>query len=324
MAECDQCGRVENLPYECRHCGGVFCSEHRLPENHDCPGLENWGEPEGTGVFDSGFDDGVREGGASPSITERLGLSTGTGGTLAYFRGNMTFLFLALMWGTYGLQFVALLVGNSLGVTIGGETLHNALFVLSSEHMLWVWTWFTSIFAHSPPPGFIHIVGNSIVLYFFGPIVEKRVGTRNFTALFVVSGVVAGLAQVGLVPIMDLLGMATDPIRVLGASGAIMAIMGVLTVLNPNLRVYLYFILPVPLWLLTIGFAAFSVFMVTTGSPAGGNIAHLAHLAGLVVGLAYGEKLRREGARAPQQLQFGGGGRGPGGPGGPGRGRRRF
>jgi membrane associated rhomboid family serine protease len=77
----------------------------------------------------------------------------------------------------------------------------------------------------------------------------------------------------------------------------------------------------VPLWLLTIGFAAFSVLMVATGSSTGGGIAHLAHLTGLVIGLAYGEKLRREGAQAPQQLQFGGG-RGPGGPGGPG-GRRR-
>jgi membrane associated rhomboid family serine protease len=314
MAECDQCGREENLPYECRHCGGTYCSQHRLPENHDCPGLQNWGEPDDPRVFDSGFDDGVDDRGGSGSMADRLGLSTGRGGTFAYFRGNMSFLFLAIMWGTFGLQWLVLLVG--------GEALHNAIFVLSSERLLWVWTWFTSIFAHSPLT-FFHIVGNSIVLYFFGPIVEKRVGSRNFVLLFFGAGIAAGLAQTGLVPVMDTLGMPTEPVRVLGASGAIMAVMGVLTVLAPKLRVYLWFLLPVPLWLLTIGFAAFSVLMVASGRSTGGGIAHLAHLAGLVIGLAYGEKLRRDGARAPNQLQIGGGG--PGGPGGRGPGgRRRF
>jgi membrane associated rhomboid family serine protease len=265
-------------------------------------------------VFDSGFDASVSSGGESSSMADRLGISTGPGSPFAYFRGNVSFLFLAMIWGTFALQWFVLFVA--------GQEVHASVFMLSSDHILWVWTWFTSIFAHSPT-SFIHIVGNSIVLYFFGPIVERRVGSRKFAILFVVSGVVAGLAQVGMVPVMDLLGMATGPVvRVLGASGAIMAVMGVLTVLNPNLRVYLYFILPVPLWLLTIGFAGFSVLMVASGSATGGGIAHLAHLAGLVIGLAYGEKLRREGTDAPQQLQFGGG-RGPGGPGGPG-GRRRF
>ncbi len=94
-----------------------------------------------------------------------------------------------------------------------------------------------------------------------------------------------------------------------------MAIMGVLTVLNPQLKVYLYFILPVPLWLLTVGFAGYSVFIVLGGGIGTGGVAHLAHLVGLVVGLGYGEKLKREGASAPTELQFGGGRMG---------GRRRF
>jgi predicted nucleic acid binding AN1-type Zn finger protein len=57
MSTCDECGRQENMPYQCRHCGGTFCAEHRLPENHGCPGLDDWGEPDR--VFDSGFDDSV-------------------------------------------------------------------------------------------------------------------------------------------------------------------------------------------------------------------------------------------------------------------------
>ena len=101
------------------------------------------------------------------------------------------------------------------------------------------------------------------------------------------------------------------------ASGAIAAVLGVLTVLNPNLRIYLYFIIPMPLWVATALFAAYSILVSTVGGIGFGNVAQLAHLAGLGIGLLYGLKLKREGERGPQQLQFGGGGRGPGG-------RRRF
>lgn len=34
--ECGVCGRQEELPFRCRYCKGYFCSEHRLPPNHDC------------------------------------------------------------------------------------------------------------------------------------------------------------------------------------------------------------------------------------------------------------------------------------------------
>lgn len=36
---CQVCGATEPLPFICSYCGGVFCSTHRLPENHQCPGL---------------------------------------------------------------------------------------------------------------------------------------------------------------------------------------------------------------------------------------------------------------------------------------------
>ena len=312
MATCDQCGREESMPYSCRYCGGTFCPDHRLPENHACPGLEEWNDPKG--VFDSGFDDSVRQGGGgSGGLLGRVrGVGdvsgvTRTGGPLSYFRGNVAYTFLALMWVTFLLQWLAILGGGVLNA----PRLHQTLFVLDSRHIEYVWTWLTSVFAHSPT-GFFHIVGNSIVLYFFGPVLERRIGSKAFATLFLVSGVVAGLAQV-------LVSLAMgNPSAVLGASGAILAVLGVLTVMNPNLTVYLYFLLPVPLWVITIGYAVLSVIgVLSTANVMGGNVAHLAHLAGLVIGLVYGEYLRRHGASGPQELTFGGG-RGPGGP------RRRF
>ena len=306
MAKCDACGKNENMPYNCRRCSGTYCADHRLPESHDCPGLNEWNDPDG--VFDSGFDESVNDRGGSSGIAERIGVSAGPGGPLGYFRGNMTFVFLGAMWITFAMQLVVQAVAPAFA---------GPIFVLQSDGIFRVWTWFTSIFAHGGPG---HIFVNSIVLYFFGPVVERRIGSKKFAALFLISGAIAGLAQVGAYALMYPAAPGTG---VIGASGAVMAVMGVLTVLNPNLTIYLYFILPMPLWVATGLFVGYSVFVSAAGGIGAGGVAQLAHLAGVGIGLAYGAKLKRDGERAPKQLQFGGGG--PGGPGGgmggPGRGR---
>lgn len=306
MAHCDACGRPENLPYQCRRCGGTFCAEHRLPESHTCPGLEDWDDP--SGVFDSGFDNSVENRARSePGLVDRL---TSTGGPLGYVRNNVAYVFLGLMWLVFGLQMVLLALGMG--------ALMETLFVLSSERLLYVWTWITSIFAHG---GIYHIITNSIVLFFFGPLVERYIGSKRFAGLFLVSGAVAGL---GFVLVSQLLGTVPPwGVSVVGASGAIFAILGVLTVLNPSLKIYLYFFIPMPLWLFTLGFALLSVvFFLSPGTASSlgqGNVAHLAHLLGLVIGFGYGKHIDGN-QRVPDRLQFGGGGGGPGGRRGGGRG----
>lgn len=287
------------MPYHCRHCGGTYCGDHRLPESHNCSGLQDWDSP--GGVFDSGFDDSVNE--SESTLQTRI---AGTGGLLGYFRGNMTFVFLGIMAVVFLLQHViSPLVGIGLRTQL-------ALFTLNPADPLYVWTWITSIFSHGGP---FHLLFNGIVLFFFGPIVERKIGSKKFIALFLGSGIAAGFVQIAI-------GYLTgDAAPLLGASGAIMAVMGVLTVLNPELRVLLYGIIPVPLWVLTLGFAALSALGMISGSM--GGVAHGAHLAGLVIGLAYGQRVKARGMSAPGRLQLGGG-RGPGGPGGPGRGRGPF
>jgi len=39
MSKCEQCGEEVLFPFKCNYCGKIFCSEHRLPENHQCPNL---------------------------------------------------------------------------------------------------------------------------------------------------------------------------------------------------------------------------------------------------------------------------------------------
>jgi hypothetical protein len=307
MPTCDVCGRQVDLPYNCNECGGTYCAEHRLPENHDCPGLQDWGDPDG--VFDSGFDDSVDTGGGRSSSGGVLDSVTGTGGLAGYFRGNVTFLFLALMWVTFLAQNVVRFVlppTGSLGMTIESISLYRSIFVLTTENPEYVWTWVTSVFSHGD---FFHIAFNSIAVYFFGQVVEEYVGSTTFAVLFLVSGAVAGLGQIA---ILIFAGGPLGPLGsgVLGASGAALAIMGVLTVLNPNLTVLLYFLFPVPIWVLTIGFAAISALGVL--QPGSTGVAQGAHLIGLGLGLVYGAYVRDKVER-PRRLQFGGGG-GPGGP----------
>jgi len=317
MPNCDVCGKQVDLPYNCNECGGVHCSKHRLPENHDCPGLKNWGDPDG--VFDSGFDDSVDRSGRSTSrsrgLFDRFSRPDGIAG---YFRGNMTFVFLALMWVTFFFQLLTkfALTGS---ITFGPRDFdayltYRSIFMLAPQHPEYVWTWFTSIFAHG---GFFHIAFNSIAIYFFGRVVEEYIGSWTFAALFIVSGVLAGLGQIGLM--IATTNVTPFTAGVLGASGAALAIMGVLTVLNPNLTVLLYFLFPVPIWVLTVGFAAISALGVLQPGGTVGGVAQGAHLAGLGLGLLYGAYVKDK-VSTPNRLQFGGGGRGPGGPGGP---RRR-
>jgi hypothetical protein len=80
MATCDECGKHENLPYQCQRCGSTFCAEHRLPENHDCPGLNGWDDP--AGVFDSGFDDSVNNPGGQSTSSKVLSKLDEIGGPL--------------------------------------------------------------------------------------------------------------------------------------------------------------------------------------------------------------------------------------------------
>ncbi|QZP36741.1 rhomboid family intramembrane serine protease [Halobaculum magnesiiphilum] len=305
MAKCAECGEYENLPYQCRRCGQTFCSEHRLPENHDCAGLGEWNDP--GGVFDSGFDDGVEEGdsgGVGSRVKSRIDRETSTGGIMGAFRGNMTYVFLAAMWVTFAAEFAVLFTA--------GEVLFDDLFVLSGQNLVdgYLWTVVTSVFAHSPF-GFFHIAGNSIALYFFGPLVERYLGSKRFTVMFLVTGIVAGLAQIGT---GLLLGGPLEA-GVYGASGAIMAVMGFLSVVNPNLKVMLL-IPPIPLKIRTITllYAGLSVFGVLAGGDIVG-IAHAAHLSGLVLGVIYATVADgRHGV--PNQIGSGGGGLGGG--------RRRF
>ena len=134
------------------------------------------------------------------------------------------------------------------------------------------WTIITSMFMHA---GFRHIFFNMLALYFFGTYLSGIIGDKKFLWVYFGGGILGGILYTLLAPPF---------IPAIGASGAVFAIAGTLVVLNPRIRVLLFFILPVPLWVAVI----LGLLIISPG------IAWEAHLGGLLFGLAAGYIFRRE------------------------------
>ncbi len=296
--ECEECGEKTTMPYECSFCGKNYCSEHRLPENHSCMGLSSYEKnirKEGK-LYKGSNKEKTRKTGITSKINKiKRNISL-------YFNNNVTFFFLTLIVIVYIFQLFTL-------ITFGGE-IHNKIFTFSTENPFYIWTWIISIFSHAPPPNFGHIFINGLVLFFFGTVLEQHIGSKRFFYLFIITGIIAGITQISIAIITN------TTIRVLGASGAIMAVLGTLTILNPNLRVYLWFFIPVPLWIITIFYAIIDITALSIAGPGAGSVARLAHLSGLALGLLYGQKLKKEGISLKQKMKIGDGGPGGGGSGG--------
>jgi membrane associated rhomboid family serine protease len=136
------------------------------------------------------------------------------------------------------------------------------------------WTILTSMFMHS---GFGHIFANMFTLYFFGSHLSSIIGDKKFLLVYFGGGILGNILFV----------LLSYPFSTaIGASGAVFAIAGALVVLNPRIRVYVFFILPLPLWAAVIfGFLILSFFP---------GVAWQAHLGGLVFGLIAGYFFRRD------------------------------
>ncbi len=167
--------------------------------------------------------------------------------------------------------FIAVLFGLSFIVPVQGVLGFRSHVFLSQP-----WTIITSIFAHAD---YLHVFNNLFFLAVFGAILEHYIGSKRFLYLFFAGGVFANLSAFIFYPTS----------LVLGASGAVSAIIAALAVLKPR-QAGLFFGVPLPMWAALLGW----VFTNILGAAGvGGNTAYEAHLFGLVFGAVYGVYLRR-------------------------------
>ena len=167
---------------------------------------------------------------------------------------------------------------------------------------------FTHMFIHASTT---HLLSNMLSLFFIGPTVERRLGSYRFFILYYLSGILGGLGWSLIAsPYLDIVQgqMTLVYPSCVGASGAIMGILGAFAALYPQAKLLLWFVLPIRAWVLAILLAGWEL-SETIGHPKIGGIANAAHLIGGIAGFCYAlslthphlitelkQKLRRNGA----------------------------
>jgi membrane associated rhomboid family serine protease len=234
----------KQAPYRCRYCGDTLCKEHLAPGMHWCVGLEAYKNEVGAEGASSLYE-----------RPERGGWGKNTN-PLSIFSGNYSFLLLFLIAISFVLQFIP------------GYTEH---LILNPIHLIErPWTLITYVFLHRD---IWHFILNMFFMVFFAPVLERKIGSTKFLLIFFLSGIVAGIGW-----------SLTSVSPAVGASGALCGIFATLAVLMPRMKVYLFFLLPLEMWMAVILFALFDFIMIGSGDM----IAHTAHLSGLFFGLLAG------------------------------------
>ncbi|MDI6885759.1 MAG: rhomboid family intramembrane serine protease [archaeon] len=256
--------------YRCAYCGDTLCKAHLPPEMHWCVGLEEYKrELEARGTSSVPLD--LRPEQRGWSVKKSIHTKTPFG----IFSGNYSFLLLFLISISFVLQ---LLIPGGL-ITRGIPNTY--------EKLLWLnpllveerpWTLITHIFLHG---SFEHFFLNMLFFLFFGPVLERKIGSSKFLLIFFLSGIFAGIGW-----------SFTSVNPALGASGALSGIFATLAVLMPRMRIYFFFLIPMEIWMVLVLFAIYDFVMIGSADM----IAHTAHLSGLFFGLFAGMSLKRSSA----------------------------
>ena len=181
----------------------------------------------------------------------------------------------------------------------------------------------TYMFMHG---GFTHLFFNMFALWMFGVVVEGVWGPRKFLFYYIACGIGAGMMQelaqfveiylqlneqapLGVGEAFVVMGKIADQLNALttvGASGAIYAILLAFGMIFPENKIFI-FPIPIPIkakWFV-MGYAALELFQAMAGT--GGNVAHLAHLGGMIFGffmIRYWQRHPREETRTESDWDY--------------------
>jgi len=191
------------------------------------------------------------------------------------------------------IMFLADIVMARFGIDLG-NILGLHFFMASDFH---VYQLFTYMFMHG---NFSHLFFNMFALWMFGSTLENIWGPKRFLLYYILCGLGAGLVQEGvqyieyvvkfsqyqtvnlggqIIPMAEYLNHMTT----VGASGAIYGLLLAFGMMFPNSMIYLYFIMPIKAKWFVIGYAVIE--LLTGIFSTGDQVAHFAHLGGMLVGL---------------------------------------
>lgn len=134
------------------------------------------------------------------------------------------------------------------------------------------WTFVTYMFLHG---GLMHLLFNMLALFFFGPRVEDRLGSRQFGWLYFVSGISGALLSLAL----------SGGAPIVGASAGVFGVMLAFAYFWPHEPILIWGVLPVPARVLVVITTVLALYSGFAGAQSG--IAHFAHLGGYAGAFLY-------------------------------------
>ena len=152
--------------------------------------------------------------------------------------------------------------------------------VLSPRYVIqyrWYWQFVTYMFTHG---SIRHILFNMLGLFFFGSQVERRMGSHEFLLFYLSSGILAGIFSFFVYR-----ATGNYNVYLLGASGAVYAVLLAYATYFPGSTIYIMGIIPVKAPILVLIFTAIAVFSQVLGYSSA--VAHLTHLAGFGFAFIY-------------------------------------
>ena len=175
--------------------------------------------------------------------------------------------------------------------------------IVAGQH--WI-TILTAMFMHA---GWMHIIGNMVFLWAFGPEIEDAMGPLRYLAFYLLGGIVASVAQIA--------AMSSSTVPNLGASGAIAAVMGAFLITYPRDKIRTLLLLG---WFITVTVIPASVligiwFLIqlfsqvgsVVAAQSGGGVAYMAHVGGFIFGAIIArlfEDPRRIAAQSVSRSEF--------------------
>ncbi len=182
---------------------------------------------------------------------------------LPYTQNNMTFIIIGINM----MVFFLTSMNSQLATYIAMNP------ILTVARGFW-WQPFTYMFAHS---GISHLLFNMLGLFFFGTQVEHELGSWEFLLFYMLTGILAGFFSLAVYWYTG-----TYMVFLLGASGAVFAVLLAFATIYPNAQVYVFGLIPMRAAVLVTLYTFIEIFSQIRG---GSNVAHMTHLAGF--GFAY-------------------------------------
>lgn len=173
-----------------------------------------------------------------------------------------------------------ILIGLNLAVFMINMIFPKSLYYLAMIPSFvlngYLWQFVTYMFVHS---GISHIVFNMLALFFFGQAVERQMGSREFLLFYLLTGALAGVFS------FVVYFFTGSNVVLLGASGAVYAVLFAYAVYFPDSRVFIFGVVPVKSTMLVIIYTLIALFSQITSFRSG--VAHMTHLAGFIFAFLY-------------------------------------